>query len=52
VKTLVSQNQQAGFYSVVWDATNDFGQKVGSGMYIYVLTAGKYRAVKKMMLLR
>jgi flagellar hook assembly protein FlgD len=52
VKTLVSQNHQAGYYSTVWDATNDTGQKVGSGMYFYLMKAGEYRAVNKMILLK
>jgi hypothetical protein len=52
VKTLISQNQAAGNYNVLWDATNDAGQKVGSGLYFYVLQAGEYRAVKKMMLVK
>jgi hypothetical protein len=52
VKTLISQNQTAGNYSVIWDATDDTGQKLGSGLYFYVLQAGEYRAVKKMMLLK
>lgn len=52
VKTLVSESQTAGYHSVVWDATNDAGQKVGSGMYLYRVKAGEFSAVKKMLLLK
>ncbi|GAB4377906.1 MAG: hypothetical protein Kow0042_26200 [Calditrichia bacterium] len=52
VKTLVSGNQEAGYYTVVWDATNDSGSKVSSGIYFYAVNAGKHRAVKKMFLLK
>lgn len=52
VRKLVAERQETGYHTVVWDASNDDGQKVGSGMYFYVLKAGEFRAVKKMILLR
>ncbi|GAB4363454.1 MAG: hypothetical protein Kow0042_01390 [Calditrichia bacterium] len=52
VKTLVSGHQEAGYYTVVWDATNDSGSKVSSGIYFYAVNAGKHRAIKKMILLK
>jgi len=52
VRTLVSGMQDAGYYSILWDAKNDSGSKVGSGLYIYALRAGNYYSVKKMMLLK
>ena len=52
VKTLVSKNKEAGFYEVLWDATNDYGNTVGSGIYFYRVRAGKHVAIKKMVLLR
>jgi hypothetical protein len=52
VKILVSERQELGYHTVIWDARNDAGQKVGSGMYFYLLKAGEYRAVKKMTLLK
>lgn len=52
VKALVSEYRQPGHHTVTWDAANDAGQKVGSGMYFYVLKAGEFRAVKKMILLK
>ena len=32
IKTLVSRNQEAGFYEIKWDASNDYDLKVGSGI--------------------
>ncbi len=52
VATLVSELQDAGYYSVTWNGTNNYGSKVGSGMYIYAIQAGNYRSVKKMMLVK
>ncbi|MGK9475332.1 FlgD immunoglobulin-like domain containing protein [Melioribacter sp. OK-6-Me] len=52
VKTLVDQEQEAGYYTVRWDGTNDFGSKVSSGIYIYRITAGKYTSTMKMNLLK
>ncbi|MFQ5583267.1 MAG: lamin tail domain-containing protein [Calditrichia bacterium] len=52
VKTLLSENQEAGFYKIAWDATNDAGLRVGSGIYFYTVKAGEYSAVKKMILMK
>jgi len=52
IRTLVSGVQDTGYYSILWDAKNDSGSKVVSGMYIYALRAGDYYSVKKMMLLK
>ena len=52
VRTLVSSNQIAGYRSVSWDATNDLGEPVSAGMYVYVAQAGDYSQTKKMVLLK
>lgn len=52
VKTLVSENRVAGSYSVQWDGSNDLGQKVSSGIYIYRLQAGNFVRARKMVLLK
>ena len=52
VKTLVNSQQNAGFKSITWDATNDFGQSVSAGMYFYRISAGDFHSVKKMILLK
>lgn len=53
VRTLVAQHQRAGHYAVEWDATDDRGYSLSSGMYLYRLQAGgAFREVKKMLLVR
>ena len=53
VRTLVAEHQSAGRYVVEWDATNDSGHSLSSGMYFYRLQAGEeFHEVKKMLLLK
>ena len=53
VSSLVSsKNQRAGYHRVTWNATNDLGQSVAAGMYIYTIQSGKFRQTKKMVLLK
>ena len=53
VRTLVAQHQNAGRYTVAWDATDDGGHSLSSGMYFYHLQAGdEFREVRKMLLLK
>ena len=52
VSNLVSSQQDAGYKSVQWNATNNAGQPVSAGIYIYTIQAGEYRQTKKMVLLK
>ena len=52
VKTLINSQQNAGFKSVRWNATNDKGAPVSAGLYLYTIEAGQYRQTKKMVLLK
>ena len=52
VKTLVNQTQDAGYASVIWDATNDYGKPVSAGIYLYQIQTGEYIQTKKMVLLK
>jgi hypothetical protein len=47
VTTLVNQRQPAGSYQVEWDASG-----YASAVYYYLLKAGDFQEVKKMILLR
>ena len=52
VKTFNMQSIPAGYHSVTWDATNDFGQQVGAGVYLYQLQAKDFVKTRKMVLLK
>jgi len=49
VATLVNGFQKAGEQSVTWNGTNNFGQSVASGLYIYRLQAGNTVMTQKML---
>ena len=52
VKNLVNANQSSGHKSVQWNATNNQGQPVSAGVYLYTIEAGDFRHTKKMILLK
>ena len=52
VKTLINQTQDAGYRSVIWDATNDLGQQVGGGVYLYQLQTKNFVKTRKMVFLK
>ena len=52
VRTLVSRHHEPGRYKAVWDATNDFGASVASGMYIYRVHAKDFVSIKKLLLMK
>jgi len=52
VRTFDYQNTSAGYHSVKWNATNDYGDPVGAGMYLYQLRANQFVKTKKMVLLK
>lgn len=52
IRSLSYGQKSAGYHSLQWDATNDIGESVSAGMYIYTIQAGDYRATKKMVLLK
>jgi len=52
VKLLVDKLQGPGYYSVLWDVTDDFSRSVASGVYLYRLKTDQFVVVRKMLFLR
>jgi FlgD Ig-like domain len=52
VKKLVAGEMNAGRHSLVWNATNDRGQQVASGVYLYVIKAANFTAQRKLVLMK
>ncbi len=52
IVTLVNEVKTRGEYSVQWDAKNDLGNKVTSGIYLYKLAGRGFSQTKKMILLK
>ena len=52
VNNLINTNQSSGYKSVQWDATNNQGEPVSAGVYIYKIQASDFVDTKKMILLK
>ena len=52
VNNLVNTNQSSGFKIIQWDATDNQGQPVSAGVYLYTIEAGGFKQAKKMILLK
>ena len=52
VRRLVSEYQGAGSHRVAWDGTDDEGNPVASGVYLYRLKAGHQQRARRLVLVR
>ena len=52
IKTLQNSEMKAGRHSMRWNATNDFGQRVPSGLYLYKVVSDSRMLTGKMLLLK
>ncbi len=52
VRTFNMNDTPAGYHSIMWDATNNLGEQVGAGVYLYQLRANQFVKTKKMVLLK
>ena len=57
VRTLFLGKQQPGFYidkgsAAYWDGRNDAGENVTSGVYFYLLRAGDFNSIRKMVVVK
>ena len=52
IKELIDGKKVVGNYSVNWDGTNNDGNKVGAGVYLYKLRTDNFTLTRKMILLK
>ena len=52
VHNLVNANESSGYKSIQWNATNNQGEPVSAGVYLYKIQAGDFVNTKKMILLK
>jgi flagellar hook assembly protein FlgD len=52
VATLVNEDRDAGFHTVVWNSTLENGMLASSGVYFVKMNAGEFSAVKKIVLMK
>ena len=52
VKDIYSGEQQAGYHLTHWDASDESGRNVSSGLYFIVLNTPEYRVAKKALILK
>ncbi len=52
IRTLFHGQATAGQHQVVWNAANEQGVKVASGVYIYKLEANNFQAMKRLILMK
>ena len=52
VNNLVETNQLSGYKSIKWNATNNHGEPVSAGVYLYKIQVGDFVDTKKMILLK
>ena len=52
INNLVNTKQSSGHKSVQWNATDNVGQPVSAGVYLYSIETKDFRQTKKMILLK
>ena len=52
VKTLVNEEKSSGSHHSQWDATNNKGEFISAGVYLYRIETGDFRQTKKMIYLK
>jgi hypothetical protein len=52
VKSFVYNNQLPGYKKLSWDGTNNYGLKLSSGIYFYIMQIANYKKMKKMIILK
>ena len=52
IRTLINEEKNAGKHNIYWNATDDYGRRVSSGVYFYSISADNFSQTKKMVLMK
>jgi flagellar hook assembly protein FlgD len=52
VKTMIDDELSPGRYELTWDGTDENGEKVASGVYLYRLKTPQIQTTRRMILLK
>ena len=52
IRTLVDESMNAGSHRIVWDAKDNAGRTVSTGVYFYRMKAGDFVKVKKLLFMK
>jgi|GEM_PF-6062016 len=52
IRTLVNENQPAGYHEIRWDGRSDTGREAASGIYFYMLESAGKQSVKRLIKLK
>jgi hypothetical protein len=52
VRTLIDEVRIAGKHNIYWNATDNYGKRVASGVYFYTISADNFTQTKKMVLMK
>ena len=52
IKTLVNKKLPAASYTAKWDGTDNYGNRVSSGIYLISMKASTFSQMRKMTLMR
>lgn len=52
VKVLIDKTEEPGYKSIIWDATNDYGVPIASGLYFYRIETKNFQKTKKLLLIK
>jgi len=52
IRTLVNEIKTSGHYTIIWNGKDQNGNGVASGVYHYRMQAGKYKSIRRMLLMK
>ena len=52
IKTIINEKKSSGSKFIYWDATNNQGKPVSSGVYLYRIEVGNFMQTKKMIFIK